>query len=61
MSEKACRNCHTLTVGSICPNCKTATLSDDWTGIAIILDSEESQIAKKLNLKKPGRYALKVR
>jgi DNA-directed RNA polymerase subunit E" len=50
-----------LTVGSICPNCKTPTLSDDWTGIVVILDAEESQIAKKLNLKKPGRYALKVR
>jgi len=61
VNEKACRNCHTLTTGNICPNCKSTALSDDWTGIVVILDPGESYIAEKLNVKKPGRYALKVR
>jgi DNA-directed RNA polymerase subunit E" len=62
MREKACRNCHALTTGSICPNCKSTNLSDDWTGIVVIMDPEGSYIAEKLGVKKTsGRYALKVR
>ena len=61
MNEKACRSCHTITSGNICPNCKTTNLSDDWTGILIIINPEGSKIAEKLGITKPGRYALKVR
>lgn len=62
MREKACRNCHALTTGSICPSCKSTNLSDDWTGIVVIMDPEGSYIAEKLGVKKTsGRYALKVR
>ncbi len=61
MIEKACRSCHTLTSGNICPNCKTANLSDDWTGILIIVNPEGSKISEKLGINKPGRYAVKVR
>ena len=59
--EKACRNCHAITTGNVCPNCKTTSLSDDWTGILIIINPEESKVAEKLGITKPGRYALKVR
>jgi len=36
-------------------------MSDDWIGISIIMDPEMSQIAKRLGVKKPGRYAVRVR
>ncbi len=61
MTEKACRECHTITTGSLCPKCKTATLSDDFSGIVIIIDPEESEIARVMEIKEKGRYALRVR
>jgi len=61
MPEKACRNCHFISSSYICPNCKSTNLSDDWTGIVIIISPEKSLIAEKTNVKKPGRYAIRVR
>ncbi|WP_455285251.1 transcription elongation factor subunit Spt4 [[Eubacterium] cellulosolvens] len=61
MTEKACKNCRYVTNGSVCPNCKSTNLSDDWTGLAIIIDPERSEIAKKMKIKTPGRYAVRVR
>jgi DNA-directed RNA polymerase subunit E" len=48
-------------MGSICPNCKSANLSEDWSGLVIIFDAENSEIAKKMEVKKPGRYAIRIR
>lgn len=61
MSEKACRNCHAIVNVTVCPICKGTSLSDDWSGYAIILDPKNSTIAKRLNINQPGKYALKVR
>lgn len=61
MSEKACSNCHLITKENICPKCKTSSLSDDFSGLVIIFDPENSIIAKAMNIKEKGRYALKVR
>lgn len=61
VKEIACRKCKTLTTSRICPNCKSKDLSPNWSGLVIINDVDSSQIAKTLNIEKPGRYALKVR
>ncbi|HVO36881.1 MAG TPA: transcription elongation factor subunit Spt4 [Candidatus Acidoferrum sp.] len=61
MSEKACPTCHTLTKENACPKCKTSGLSDDFSGLLIVFDPEGSTIAKAMNIKEKGRYALKVR
>jgi len=61
MTEKACRECHRITTGAICPRCKTASLSDDFSGLVVILDPEESEMAKVMNINEKGRYALRVR
>jgi DNA-directed RNA polymerase subunit E" len=61
MSEKACSTCHFITKENICPKCKTSSLSDDYSGIVIVFDPENSAIAKAMNIKDKGRYALKVR
>jgi DNA-directed RNA polymerase subunit E" len=61
MSLRACRNCHLIISANICPECKSTSVSDDWTGVVVIIDPEKSQIAKTLDIKKPGRYALRVR
>jgi DNA-directed RNA polymerase subunit E" len=61
MSEKACPICHLITRENICPKCKTSSLSDDFNGLVIMFDPEGSAIAKAMNIKEKGRYALKVR
>jgi DNA-directed RNA polymerase subunit E" len=56
-----CRECHRVVEGESCAICGTTNLSSDWAGYLVIIDPEHSEIAKKMNIKLPGRYALKVR
>jgi len=43
-----------------CPYCGEPT-TEHWQGYLVVIDAENSQIAKKMGLKMPGKYALKVR
>lgn len=61
MSEKACRECHLISYGNVCPSCKASGLSDDFSGLIIIFDLEGSAIARVMKVKEKGRYALRVR
>jgi DNA-directed RNA polymerase subunit E" len=61
VSEKACPACHFITKENTCPRCKTSSLSDDFSGLVIVFDPEGSAIAKAMNIREKGRYALKVR
>jgi len=56
-----CRECHRVVEGEVCPICGTSNLSTDWTGYLVIIDPKNSEIAKRMNITLPGRYALKVR
>jgi RNA polymerase subunit RPABC4/transcription elongation factor Spt4 len=47
MNERACTNCHFIT--------------KEFSGIVIMFDPATSVIAKAMNIKEKGRYALKVR
>ena len=60
MKELACRKCRTLTTDKVCPNDGSTELSNEWSGLIIIIDPDRSQVAKTLGIAKPGRYALKV-
>jgi DNA-directed RNA polymerase subunit E" len=48
-----------LTEKDTCPVCSTPT-SKRWRGVIVIIDPTKSIIAKKINISKPGKYALKV-
>ncbi len=61
MSEKACANCHFITKENVCPKCRSTSLSEDFGGLVIVFDPENSAIAKAMKVKDKGRYALKVR
>ena len=61
MTEKACKNCHFVSNGTVCPVCKSTNLSDDWSGLVVILDPAVSEVAKKMGIKAAGKYALRVR
>ncbi|MEM4245883.1 MAG: transcription elongation factor subunit Spt4 [Candidatus Bathyarchaeia archaeon] len=60
MPEKACKACNMLSAGPVCPNCRSSNLSEDWSGLLIVFDTE-SEVAKLMGVKKPGRYAVRVR
>ncbi|MFW9986080.1 MAG: transcription elongation factor subunit Spt4 [Candidatus Odinarchaeota archaeon] len=59
--RKACKVCHVMTTKSHCPICKSTNLSESFSGLVLIFDPEKSMIAQKLNINKPGEYALQVR
>ena len=58
----ACGECHMSLNDGVdqCPHHPSAPVSSDWTGYVIIVNPERSEIAKRLQVDKPGRYALKV-
>ena len=58
--EMACRKCKHITIEKVCGFCKSADLSADWNGIVLVVDYENSQIARTLDIKKNGKYALGV-
>ncbi len=61
MAENVCKECHRLVKGQVCEACNSSVLTSDWSGYVVILDPEKSAIAKRLGVKLPGKYALKVR
>jgi len=61
LTDKACKNCRFISNGPICPNCKSTNLSDDWSGLVIIMDPATSEVSKRMGIKAAGRYALRVR
>ena len=58
--QLACRKCKFVTVGKVCPACKSSDLSPDWNGVVLVVDPSNSQIARTLGITAKGKYALKV-
>jgi DNA-directed RNA polymerase subunit E" len=58
--ELACRKCKCVTVTKICGNCKSTDLSPDWSSSVLVVDPENSVVAKSLGIKAKGKFALKV-
>ena len=58
----ACGECHLVLVDGVdqCARCPSAQVSSDWQGYVITMNPERSEIAKRLNVEHPGKYALKV-
>jgi len=60
---KACTKCKMLVDDKteVCPNCGSREFSYEWEGLVIIIEPELSEVARLLEIKKAGLYALKVR
>ena len=58
----ACGECHLiLPIGEDqCTRCPSAPVSTDWQGYVVIMHPERSEVAQRLNVERPGTYALKV-
>lgn len=60
-TQKACRKCKTVFEGANkCPKCGSDEISDAFKGKVLIINPEQSEIAKNLNIKEKGTYAVKV-
>lgn len=58
---RACRTCKNISDETVCPVCKGTEFSDDYSGLLIVLDPENSLLAEKLDTTEEGSYALKIR
>ena len=58
--EMACRKCKFITIGKVCPACKSSDLTRDWNGMILVVDPVNSQIAKTLGITEKGKYAIKA-
>jgi len=59
---KACKICNAIVEeGDKCPKCGSKELADTFKGRVVVLNPEKSEIAKKLNLKEEGNFAIKTR
>lgn len=61
MAEKVCRQCRRIVISDKCPVCGGENFTTTWTGVAEIINVEESLIAKEMGIEVPGKYALRVR
>ena len=58
----ACGECHLVLSDGVdqCPLHPSSRVSSDWNGYVIIMQPNRSEIAKRLQVELPGKYALKV-
>ncbi len=59
MAKKVCKNCDLIYEGNKCPNCGSQEYGEEIKGRLIILDPENSKIAKKVGKESKGNYAIK--
>jgi len=59
---RACKICNTIfESGEKCPKCGSKEYTEGFKGRIVVLNPEKSEIAKKLNLKEKGNFAIKTR
>ena len=61
MKQKACKACNRIYEGDKCPSCSSKESTDSFKGRTYILNPEKSEIAKNLNRKEKGNFAIKAR
>jgi DNA-directed RNA polymerase subunit E" len=58
--DKACRQCKTIFNGAKCPKCGAEGGSESFKGKVVVLNPENSEIAKNLKLHEKGTYAVRT-
>jgi len=62
MKPKACKVCNTIyESGEKCTRCESKEYTEGFKGRIQVLNPEKSEIAKKLNIKNKGNFAIKTR
>ena len=58
---KACKICNTIfETGEKCPKCGSKEHTDTFKGRIVLLNPEKSEIAKNLDIKEKGDFAIKT-
>ncbi len=47
--------------GTHCPICNGNDFTTTWSGVAVIYDPKDSEIAKAMGIEVKGKFALRVR
>lgn len=59
--QKACKLCKTvIESGSKCPKCGSHEIAENSKGKVVILNPEQSEIAKNIKIKDKGAFAIKL-
>ena len=61
MIEKACKKDRLIVTGDVCPICHESNLTKSWEGYILLVNPENSEIAKAIGATIPGKYALKIK
>lgn len=59
--KRACKVCNRIYEGEKCPQCDSKESTEGFKGRVVILNPEKSEIAKNLNMKNKGVFAIKAR
>jgi DNA-directed RNA polymerase subunit E" len=60
--QKACKICNKIyEKESKCPGCGAKESTEGFKGRIVVVDPEKSEIAKKLNIKEKGNFAIKTK
>jgi RNA polymerase subunit RPABC4/transcription elongation factor Spt4 len=72
MNKKVCRTCRKIIEETevnekgreeyvkVCPVCGGTVFTTFWKGVALIIDPDNSEIGKAMDVKTPGKYALRL-
>ena len=61
VKQKGCKICKTIYEGEKCTHCDSKEGTEGFKGRIVVVDAEKSEIAKELNIKEKGNFAIKVR
>lgn len=59
--KKVCNRCKMFVEKDVCPNCNGNQFTDNWKGRIAIIDTNKSEISKKIGITMKGEYAIKIR
>lgn len=60
--SKACKSCRLIVeTEAVCPLCSGTEFTERYNSTAQIFDPAKSEIAARLGVKAPGRYAIKIK
>ena len=57
---KACKNCKAIFEGHKCPECGSDEFVETFKGKIIVLQPENSEVAKSMKINKKGEFAVKL-
>ena len=58
-TEKACKHCNMIYEGDKCPGCGCQEYTEEIKGKLIIIDPENSEIAKNIKISQKGTYSIR--